>query len=200
MVAVVDAGVDAGSEIEASCAIVDAGALDASQVAEGLKLVESHKCTSCHGLALSGNPNGVPSPTAIGGLAYPPNLTSDPSTGLGCWTHDQILGAILHGIDDEGLSLCAPMPVFGSLAGDAGLSATEAEDVLAFLRSLAPVSSNIPDTPDCPIPEAGPPEDAGNDGASDGGDASAPDAGDASAPDADAASDASTDAEDAAGD
>jgi hypothetical protein len=187
-----DAGFDAATPVEASCAVFDAGAFDDAQVQEGKQIVIAHLCTSCHGEALTGTPNGVPSPTAIGGTAYPPNLTSDPATGLGCWTNDQIVNAILHGIDNEGMALCAPMPVFGSIPGNGGLDAGEAADVVAFLRSLAPVSMNIPDTPACPAPEAGPPEEAGTDA----GDASTPDADAASMPDADAASDAPSDAPD----
>ena len=191
--ATVDAG-DAGSE--ASCA-VDAGALDPSQVALGQQLVASAKCASCHGDALTGNPNGVPSTTVIGGTAYPPNLTPDPATGLGCWSNDQIVNAILNGIDNEGMTLCAPMPLFGSL-GDGGLDVAGAQAVAVYLRSLQAVSMNVPNTPDCPVSDAGPPEagsDAAPEASSDAGDASAPDVGPDTAVDGGAeAADAPSDA------
>jgi hypothetical protein len=158
----VEASVEASTEdvslAEASCA-VDAGPLDDAQVAAGQQLVGTHKCHNCHGDALSGNNDGVPSMTAEGGTAYPPNLTPDPATGLGCWTNDQIANAILNGIDNEGMPLCNPMPVFGHLAGDAGLTQTQAQEVVQYLRSLPAVVNNVPDTPDCPVPpevEAGP--------------------------------------------
>lgn len=190
--ATVDAEVEAGDAgPEASCA-VEAGAHDASQVALGQQLVASAKCTSCHGDALTGNPNGVPSTSVIGGTAYPPNLTPDPSTGLGCWTNDQIVNAILNGIDNEGMALCAPMPLFGTL-GDGGLDMAEAQAVVAYLRSLQAVSMNVPNTPDCPVPDGGPPE-AGGDAARE----ASIDAGDGSAPDVDAA-DAPSDATGEAG-
>jgi cytochrome c553 len=190
----VEAG-DAGSE--ASCA-VDAGALDPSQVALGQQLVASTKCTSCHGDALTGNPNGVPSTTVIGGTAYPPNLTPDPATGLGCWSNDQIVNAILNGIDNEGMTLCAPMPLFGSL-GDGGLDVAGAQAVAVYLRSLQAVSMNVPNTPDCPVGADGGPPEAGSDAApeasSDAGDASTPDVGSDTAVDAGAdAADAPSDA------
>ncbi len=57
-------------------------------------------------------------------------------------------------------------------------------DSSPWSRFFGASSSDIPDTPDCPVLEAGPP-DAGNDRASEAGDA-----GDASVLDADAASDA----------
>jgi hypothetical protein len=70
------------------------------------------------------------------------------------------------------------------------IDVAQAQSIVAYLRSLAPVSMSIQPTPACPIPEAGPPPEAGNDAASeastDGGDA-----GDASMSDADASLDAS---------
>ncbi len=159
-VSAADAGMDADAaeepQPEASCA-VDAGPLDAATIAIGLQLVGQHKCENCHGSTLSGNNDGVPSLTAEGGLAYPPNLTSDPATGLGCWTNAQIENAMLNGIDNEGMPLCSPMPRFGHL-GDAGLDPTQAEAIVEYLRSLPHDVNQVPDTPACPVP---PPVEAG---------------------------------------
>lgn len=183
--ATVDAAVEAGDAgSEASCA-VEAGPLDAAQIALGQQLVATAKCASCHGDALTGNPNGVPSTTVIGGTAYPPNLTPDPATGLGCWTDDQIVNAILNGIDNQGMTLCAPMPLFGSL-GDGGLDVAGAQAIAVYLRSLQAVSMNVPNTPDCPVSDAAPPE-AGSDAAPEASSDAAVDAG---AEAADAPSDA----------
>ena len=152
-------GMDATEETEqeASCA-VDAGPYSDAEVALGLQLVGQHKCENCHGSTLEGNNDGVPSLTVEGGIAYPPNLTSDPATGLGCWTDDQIENAILNGIDNMGMPLCPPMPRFGH-EGDAGLDQAQAAAVVAYLRSLQHAVNNVPDTPNCPqptVPEAGP--------------------------------------------
>lgn len=165
-----DAGMDATEEPEqeASCA-VDAGPYSDAEVALGLQLVGLHKCENCHGDTLSGNNDGVPSLTVEGGLAYPPNLTPDPATGLGCWTDEQIENAILNGIDNMGMPLCPPMPLFGH-EGDAGLDQDQAAAVVAYLRSLPPTVNQVPNTPNCPaptVPEAGPEastEEAGLDG------------------------------------
>jgi hypothetical protein len=182
-------GLDATEE-EASCA-VDAGPLDDAQVALGLALVGVHMCAQCHGSVFSGNNDGVMSLTAEGGTAYPPNLTSDPATGLGCWTNGQIENAILNGVDREGLRLCSPMPVFGQL-GDAGLDPAQAAAIVQYLRSLAIASNEVPPTPNCPVPEAG--ADAGSDAGLDGG----VDAGSDASPDGgvDAGNDAAYDAGD----
>jgi hypothetical protein len=165
--------------VEASCA-VDAGRLSDAEVALGFAVVTASNCFSCHGPQLAGNQDGVFSPTAEGGLAYPPNLTPDPATGIGCWTNAQITNAFLNGIDDEGQPLCAPMPHFGAL-GDGGIDDAQAAAVVQYLRSIPAISRTIPSTPNCPTP---PPVDASGDVVAE----AATDAG------ADAASDAATDA------
>ncbi len=139
-------------EADAGCA-VDAGPLDDAQVALGAQIVTAHRCTSCHGGALAGNFNGVPSPTTVGGTAYPPNLTSDPVTGLGCWTNAEIENAFLNGIDNQGMRLCPPMPRFGHLDGG-GIDPTQAHAVVQYLRSLPIISQQVPSTPDCPEMDA----------------------------------------------
>jgi mono/diheme cytochrome c family protein len=70
------------SQVEAGCLPFDAGPLDPNQVELGQQLVMQNKCMGCHGSQLGGNSDGVPSPGI--GTAYPPNLTGDPTTGLGC--------------------------------------------------------------------------------------------------------------------
>ncbi len=185
-------GSDADAMAEEASCVVDAGPLDDAQVALGLALVGVHMCAQCHGGAFSGNNDGVMSLTAEGGTAYPPNLTSDPTTGLGCWTNGQIENAILNGIDRQGVRLCSPMPVFGQM-GDAGLDQAQAAAVVQYLRSLPITSNQVPATPNCPVPEAG--VDAGSHASPDGGlDAGGPDGG------LDAGGDAAPDAGDAGGD
>jgi hypothetical protein len=60
------------------------------------------------GIVLSGNDAGL----GDSGLTWPPNLTSDPATGLGCWTDQQIQNAIVNGQDPEGGTLCPSMPIW----------------------------------------------------------------------------------------
>jgi hypothetical protein len=180
---------DAGADVlpDVGCVPFDAGPLDDAQVQAGRALVHSLGCTTCHGGTLSGNNDGVTSPETEGGLAYPPNLTSDPATGLGCWTNADIERAFLHGIDDQGQPLCPPMPRFANRGVDAGGAA----EIVAYLRSLPKLVNQVPNTPQCTIPtDAGPDaseSDASSGDASDG----ASDASDAGNVDA---SDASTDA------
>jgi mono/diheme cytochrome c family protein len=139
-------GLDA-SATDAGCA-VDSGALDGAQVALGQQIVGARNCSKCHGENFEGNFDGVPSPTTEGGTAYPPNLTSDPATGLGCWTDPQIENAILNGIDNQGMLLCPPMPRWGQI-DDGGLDAAAAWAVVQFLRSLPIAPFQVPNTPNC---------------------------------------------------
>lgn len=153
---------DASDEDTGTSCAVDAGTPDPALAMMGLQLVGNHKCENCHGSTLSGNNDGVPSPETQGGLAYPPNLTSDPATGLGCWTNAQIVDAILNGIDNQGMALCPPMPRFGHLT-DGGLDMTQAEAVVAYLRSLPVNSNQVPNTPTCTLTA----DDAGIDAGAD---------------------------------
>jgi hypothetical protein len=144
---------------DASCPGSDA-ALDEASVASGLAFVTAKNCMRCHqaqpadaGIILSGRTTSL----VDGGMIYPPNLTPDPATGLGCWTDQQIATAILTGVDNTGKKLCV-MPKFG--VGDAAIDGATAEDIVQFLRSLPAVVNAIPDTV-CPT--------AGGDGGGEGG-------------------------------
>jgi hypothetical protein len=94
-----------------------------------------------------------------GTLSYPPNLTPDKATGVGDWTDDQIKTAILDGTDDEGAPLCSVMLHYRTL----GLTDQDAQNITDYLRSLTPVSREIPETVSC---TANAPNDAGADGGS----------------------------------
>jgi len=129
---------------DAGCVPFDAGTASSALVQQGLSIIEQRSCQQCHGGLLSGNNDGVNVPgTNI--IQYPPNLSSDPATGLGCWTDDQIVRAILYGIDNEGAVMCPPMPQWA----DAGMTDSDARAVVAFLRTLPPVVNNVDQGPSC---------------------------------------------------
>jgi hypothetical protein len=142
------AGFDGGPTTSSdACTPFDAGPLDQDALQPGADLVTLLKCRECHGDDLSGNPGGVQSPQTEGGLAYPPNITPDPATGLGCWTDQQVLNAFMNGVDDTGRSLCPPMPRFG----EAGVDAASAHEILAYLRSVPAHYGTVPETPACSL-------------------------------------------------
>jgi hypothetical protein len=154
----------------ASCTPFDAGALDDAAVAAGVQFILSTgHCTHCHqsdpdaGVILSGNSMSI----TDAGPVFPPNLTPDPATGLGCWSNDQIANAILFGVDPatDGGVLCHLMPEFGVGKGDAGPALDDASvvNVVEALRSLMPVSNQVPMTM-CPATTSPSTPDAGDAG------------------------------------
>jgi mono/diheme cytochrome c family protein len=150
-----DVSADSTSVDSAVSCAVDAGSFDSALVASGMSIVMNHGCAGCHGGDLSGNNGGLSSTNAEDGVAFPPNLTPDPITGLGCWTNTEIENAILNGIDRGGHQLCNPMPAFASLSGSAGLSTSDAEAVVAYLRSLPIVVNQVPATSMCVATDGG---------------------------------------------
>jgi hypothetical protein len=82
-----------------------------------------------------------------GTQAFPANLTPDDDTGLGAWTEQQVTTALLDGQDDKGRPLCSAMPKYRDL----GMTDEQAREIAAYLRSLAPVVSNIPETTSCRV-------------------------------------------------
>jgi cytochrome c553 len=124
---------DASTPTGGSDASTPTGGSDAStgtgtgNVATGK--TKSQLCAACHGTDMSGN-------TAIGAS----NITPDIATGIGAWTTQQIVDALLKNIDDEGAALCAQM------AATKSLSQTDALDLAAYLKSIPAVSKDIPDT------------------------------------------------------
>lgn len=64
-----------------------------------------------------------------------PNITSEPETGIGRWSDDQVMRAIRDGVDDEGKFLLPVMP-FGSFRY---MSDDDVRAVVAYLRSVPPL-------------------------------------------------------------
>ena len=105
---------------------------------KGKDEVMEHACQSCHGTNMAGV---ATSPAPGSTAAYAPNLTPDAETGIAEWSTDQIVAAILTGVDDEGATLCAVMPRFGSATPP--MSSDEAKAIAAYLKSLPPVKNMV---------------------------------------------------------
>lgn len=71
------------------------------------------------------------------GNVYTPNLTSDPETGIGSLTDEQIARAVRYGIGHDGRAL---MPFMNYQT----LSDEDLVAVISFLRSLPPVKKEVP--------------------------------------------------------
>jgi mono/diheme cytochrome c family protein len=118
-------------------------------VARGKYLVTLGGCQDCHTpghffgkpdmtRALGGSEVGFEIPEL--GTFYGPNLTPDKATGLGGWTDAQVIAALQTGKRPDGRMLAPIMP-WRALAV---LTKEDAQAVVAYLRSLPPVSNKVP--------------------------------------------------------
>jgi mono/diheme cytochrome c family protein len=129
------------------CLASPASAAD-DQVARGRYLVTIAGCSDCHTPgALMGSPDmkrylggsdvGFAIPGA--GVFVGENLTPDNDTGLGKWTDAQVIAAFRTGKTPDGRELSPVMP-YPALSH---LSDADAQAIVAFLRSLAPVANQV---------------------------------------------------------
>jgi cytochrome c551/c552 len=130
----------------ATSAAVKIGA-DGANLQRGKYLVESIlACGNCH----SGNATnfGTPGQALSGGRAYDlpafrvtaGNLTSDPETGLGEWTVEDLKRALVHGVRPNGLPLAPGMP----WAFFKALTEEDLNAVANYVLSLPPVRNPTP--------------------------------------------------------
>jgi mono/diheme cytochrome c family protein len=119
------------------------------QIERGKYLVTIAGCSDCHTPgALMGKPDkerylgGSDVGFAIPGegVFVPPNLTPDKETGLGNWTADQVVTALTTGMRPDGRELAPIMP-YNELAY---LTRDDVLAIVAFLKSLPPVSHKVP--------------------------------------------------------
>ena len=107
--------------------------------------VNTRGCPGCHqgpdpqttGF-MSGAIDPIPGNWGTGVALYGPNLTPDPTTGIGMWTDDEISTAILSGIDNMGERLCPQMQHFPDM------QMTELQSILGYLHSLTAVVNTAP--------------------------------------------------------
>lgn len=133
----------------------------ASQIANpetehGRYLVNLLGCGLCHtdgaltGLAnskylLAGSNTGIATSNPMleknPGMVFPPNLTPDPTTGLGNWSETDIVMMLKAGEDRHGIRQSAVMP----WSTYAQLSDADAKAVARYLKSLKPIEHQVPD-------------------------------------------------------
>ena len=76
------------------------------------------------------------------GVVYAPNITSDPETGIGSMTDQEIVDALRLGKGHSGAQLFPIMPYMAWSA----MSDQDAYDLVAALRTLPPVKNAVPKT------------------------------------------------------
>lgn len=132
------------------------------KVAYGAYLANMAHCVECH---TTPGPNGEPdfaNHLGAGGFSFElipggyrvlgapstevirsRNITSDPETGIGAWTDDEVKRAIAQGINKSGKQLVPPMPY----QFFKNLSAEDLDALVAWVRALPPVKNNVPPNP-----------------------------------------------------
>jgi mono/diheme cytochrome c family protein len=82
-----------------------------NQVARGQYLTVVGDCAACHTLPGSGHvfAGGRPIETPFGNIVAP-NITPDPTTGIGAWTDDEFVNALTKGTGRNGTRLYPAMP------------------------------------------------------------------------------------------
>ncbi len=116
-----DAAVAPDAAVPRDCSAGDAAA--------GERAVASRGCAGCHGTDLGGATRGSPGQ----------NLTP---SHLEVWSDFEIAAAILDGRGRDGAPLCPSMTRFRAL----GMTGAQTCDVVAHLRSLAPITRDVVDT------------------------------------------------------
>jgi mono/diheme cytochrome c family protein len=119
-----------------------AAAAEPGDVARGKYLATIGICASCHTPSDSKGEKIQAMKFAGGqrtGGILSANLTSDPQTGLGNWTEDQIVEAIRNGHRPDGSPVRPPMGVFFYR----GLSDRDAHAIAAYLKTLPPINNKI---------------------------------------------------------
>lgn len=115
---------------------VQASADPAQRVAYGAYLAKVGDCMACHTVP-GGQPyaGGAAIPTAFGTF-YGPNITPDPSTGIGAWTADDFWRALHQGKAPSGALLYPAFPYTEYTR----ISRADADALYAYLRTVAPVA------------------------------------------------------------
>ena len=111
-------------------------------------LLVACNCTDCHttsnerheplpGMTMAG---GTKFPVGTKGYVYVANITSDPETGIGTWTDDEVFEAIKHGISKtkQGRALYGmPWPHYGGMTDD------DVRSLVGALRKVPPVKNAV---------------------------------------------------------
>jgi mono/diheme cytochrome c family protein len=124
-------------------------AADKKAIERGKYLVTFGGCFDCHTPGyflgrpdmeryLGGSDVGFEIPGL--GVFVAPNLTPDPETGLGKWSEAEIVTALQTGKRPDGRELAPIMP----WRSFANLTKADAHAIAAYLKSLKPVSHQVP--------------------------------------------------------
>lgn len=107
----------------------------------GKHMFDAGGCISCHKPVKGAKANlpsgGSPLPTPVGTF-YPPNITSDKTTGIGNWSDLDFVNAMQRGISPDGRHYFPAFPY----TSYAHMKVTDVLDLKAYLMSLAAVDTS----------------------------------------------------------
>lgn len=113
-------------------------------LANGQEIFNAGGCSSCHAVPAQpdrtrlGGGLAIPSPF---GTFYAPNISSDPSDGIGRWSEADFLTAVTSGVSPSGTHYFPAFPY----TSYAHAKPADVRDLFAYLKTLAPVSGRAPD-------------------------------------------------------
>lgn len=128
------------TEPEAAVSVQDPGAPD---LANGRVVFLAGGCASCHATPsqpdklLLGGGLRIESPA---GTFTAPNISPDAEHGIGRWTGEQFAAAVLKGVSPDGQHYYPAFPY----TSYQGMKPQDVRDLLAFIRTLAPVANTPP--------------------------------------------------------
>jgi mono/diheme cytochrome c family protein len=119
-------------------------------LANGEVIFNAGGCASCH--AVPNQPDrlklggglAIPSPF---GTFYAPNISPDPTDGIGRWSEADFVGAVTRGVSPAGAHYFPAFPY----TSYAHARPDDVRDLFAYLKTLAPVSGKVRDH-DLPFP------------------------------------------------
>jgi len=108
-------------------------------------------CSDCHSLTDKGPNNEknlfggsqVPLNEKGYGKVWARNLTSDPETGLGKYSADQIKASLKNGVRLDGKPMIPPMALV--IPYTSGMSDDDLDALVTFIKSLPPIKHKVPD-------------------------------------------------------
>jgi mono/diheme cytochrome c family protein len=122
----------------------------APNLANGLTTFNAGGCSSCHAVPSQpdrlrlGGGLAIPSPF---GTFYAPNISPDPTDGIGRWTEAEFVYAVTRGISPAGFHYFPAFPY----TSYAHAKVEDIRDLFAYLRTLTPVPGKVRDH-DLPFP------------------------------------------------
>jgi mono/diheme cytochrome c family protein len=115
-----------------------------ADLANGQEIFNAGGCSSCHAVPAQpdrtrlGGGLAIPSPF---GTFYEPNISPDPSDGIGRWSEADFVTAVTSGVSPSGTHYFPAFPY----TSYAHAKLADVRDLFAYLKTLPPVSGRAPD-------------------------------------------------------